>query len=227
MALDSGMTHFRRAQSVATPWHAMSPPAPHPSPTIPWGGWRLKGNLFSLCLVHFCVLPGAKHRSGPTEAPTWGHFMVYKQSCRDPNLGVGGSRASGPFLARGWSEWGSPMSSLFSSGGQSIGALASASVFPMNIWNEWEISFQWRTSRKSTLGFLNRADELLVMQHIDVQRVLMKRRASVGHHHENEGLRGLRAILSNWQHHLSLRVPRFGYRQQRHIEVCSQAASSS
>ena len=120
-----------------------------------------------------------------------------------------------------------PMSSLFSSGGQSIGALASASIFPMNIWNEWEISFQWRTSRKSTLGFLNRADGLLLMQHIDVQRVLMKRRASVGHHHENEGLRGLRAIPSNWQHHLSLRVPRFGYRKQRHIEVCSQAASSS
>ena len=77
-----------------------------------------------------------------------------------------------PSCPQSFSIWGSfPMSSLFSSGGQSIGASASASIFPMNIWNEWEISFQWRTSRKSTLGFLNKADELLVMQHIDAQRV--------------------------------------------------------
>lgn len=103
MVLDSGMPLTEEGPKVRPPHDLRHVPScSHPSPMIPWGGWKLKGKPVLPCLVRFWVLPVPSTGLDPLRHPH-GVTPWFTNRVAGSQFGVGDSRASGPFL---WTEAG-------------------------------------------------------------------------------------------------------------------------
>lgn len=108
VALDSAVTMTPKYGHMACFSPSCSSPISHVPLVWPEGLWG--GDLFLLCLIHLYVLPGFKHRPGPTEAPLWGNLEVQKQRRQAPQLWGRGAGPLGPSWRRlqswNYSQWG-------------------------------------------------------------------------------------------------------------------------
>ena len=111
----------------------------------PWGWWSFSSFQFRCSVVSDSLWPyGLQHGRPPCPSPT---PRVHSNSCplsRWCHLTISSSVVPFSSHLQSFPASGSfPMSQFFSSGGQSIGVWASASVLSMNVWDWFPLGLDW------------------------------------------------------------------------------------